>query len=139
MAEEERSIRLEVVTPTAQVFDGVVESVTAPGVLGEFGVLPRHRPMLSATRSGLVRFVKEGRTEVLVVGPGFAEVEPDHVILLTDRCVKAADIDADRARKEFEALEARYKDFRGDTTTTEFQELERDVQWAEASLEGSRS
>jgi F-type H+-transporting ATPase subunit epsilon len=131
-------IRLEVVTPAEHAFDGEVDVVNAPGILGEFGVLPQHRPMLSSTRAGVVVY-RDGEHEgTLVVGPGFAEVEPDHVILLTDRCKTASSIDVDDARKEFEELDARYKAFTGDTTTSEFEELERDYQWAESALEGAK-
>jgi F-type H+-transporting ATPase subunit epsilon len=137
MAEDSR-IRLEIVTPTEHAFDGAVDVVNAPGIIGEFGVLPNHRPMLSATRSGVVYYREGEREEVLVVGPGFAEIEPDHVILLTDRCEKAVNIDPDDARKEFEELDEKYKAFSGDTTTTEFEELERDYQWAEASLDAAK-
>jgi F-type H+-transporting ATPase subunit epsilon len=137
MAESAR-IRLEVVTPTEHAFDGEVDVVNAPGILGEFGVLPQHRPMLSATRSGVVYFRDGDHEEVIVVGPGFAEVEPDHVILLTDHCEKAFNIDLDDARRKFEELDARYKAFSGDTKTSEFEELERDYQWAEAALEGAK-
>ncbi|MBW2264082.1 MAG: hypothetical protein JRG91_19130, partial [Deltaproteobacteria bacterium] len=70
--------------------------------------------------------------------PGFAEVEPDHVILLTDRCETASSIDLDDARKEFEELDVRYKGFTGDTTSTEFEKLEREYQWAESALEAAR-
>ena len=134
MAEDPR-IRLEIVTPTEHAFDGEVDVVNAPGVIGEFGVLPNHRPMLSATRSGVVYTNDGEHEEYLVVGPGFAEVEPDHVILLTDRCEKAQNLDLDDAQKEFEELEEKYKAFSGDTATSEFEELERDYQWAEAALD----
>ena len=134
MAEEAKTVNLEVVTPTEHAFTGTVEVVNAPGELGEFGVLPLHRPMLSVTRSGVLYFLMDGEEEVLVVGPGFAEVEPDHVNLLTDRCERARDIDPDDAAKEFATLEEKYKAFSGDTSTSEFEELERDYQWAEAAL-----
>jgi len=131
-------IRLEIVTPAAHAFDGEVDVVNAPGILGEFGVLPQHRPMLSATRSGVVTYRDGEREETLVIGPGFAEVEPDHVILLTDRCELASFIDIDDARRQFEELDAKYKGFSGDTKTSEFEELERDYQWAESALEGAK-
>ena len=134
----ESRIRLEIVTPAEHTFDGEVDVVNAPGILGEFGVLPQHRPMLSVTRSGIVTYRDGEREEVLVVGPGFAEVEPDHVILLTDRCETASSIDLDGARREFEELDAKYKSFSGDTTSSEFEELERDYQWAESALEAAK-
>ncbi len=138
MLETKPKIKLEIVTPDRVACDHVVDSVTAPGVLGEFGVLPLHRPMLAACRSGVVRYTTEGRTEALAIGPGFAEVEPDRIIILTDQCKRPDEIDGDAARKEFEDLDARYKSFQGDTASTEFGELERDHEWIRACLDSLR-
>ena len=137
MAETNR-IRLEIVTPEKIAYDGEVDSVNAPGLLGEFGVLPQHRPMLSTCKSGVVSLVDGQSTDHLVVGPGFAEVGPDHVVLLTDRCEKGTQLDPDDAQKEYAALDEKYKAFSGDTSSSEWEELERDVQWAEAALEASK-
>ena len=79
MAETNR-IRLEIVTPEKIAYDGEVDSVNAPGLLGEFGVLPQHRPMLNTSKSGVVSIVDGQSEDYLVVGPGFAEVGPDHVV-----------------------------------------------------------
>ena len=39
--------RLRVVTPSRLLLDDVVDEVTAPGALGEFGVLPNHIAFLT--------------------------------------------------------------------------------------------
>jgi len=135
---EKGRIRLQVVTPREAAFDGEVDSVNVPGLIGEFGVLPLHQPMLAATKPGVLYTRSEGREEVFVIGPGFAEVEHDQVVILTDRCEKGSAIDPDEAQKGFEALEAKYKSFSGDTTGSEFVELEREYQWAVAALDASR-
>ncbi len=136
MAETHR-IKLEIVTPEKTAHDGEVDSVNAPSVLGEFGVLPNHRPMLAACRSGVVSALDGQREICLVVGPGFAEVGPDHVVLLTDRCERGIDIDTEAAQREFHDLDEKLKAFRGDTTTTEWTELLRAHEWAEAALEAA--
>ena len=45
---------LTVVTPGGQAASTVVDEVTAPGVVGEFGVLPGHVPLLAALKAGVL-------------------------------------------------------------------------------------
>jgi F0F1-type ATP synthase epsilon subunit len=50
------SLALEIVTPDGLKLTTQVAELTAPSVDGEFGVLPGHRPMLAALKTGIVRF-----------------------------------------------------------------------------------
>ena len=68
------TLALEIVTPDGVKLTETVDMVTAPGVDGEFGVLPRHRPLLSALTAGIVTYTKGGVSEAVAIGPGFAEV-----------------------------------------------------------------
>jgi F-type H+-transporting ATPase subunit epsilon len=52
-------IRLRVVTPSRLLLDDVVDEVTAPGALGEFGVLPNHIAFLTLLVPGEMSY-KEG-------------------------------------------------------------------------------
>ena len=47
-------LRLRIVSPEKVVFDGEIESVTAPGVSGEFQVLKDHAPLISCLDRGKV-------------------------------------------------------------------------------------
>jgi F-type H+-transporting ATPase subunit epsilon len=40
-------LRLDMVTPYKQVLSQEVDEVTAPGTIGEFGILPGHTPLLT--------------------------------------------------------------------------------------------
>ena len=55
-------ITLRVVTPSRLVLDEEVDEVTAPGELGEFGVLPNHIAFLSTLVPGELSF-KQGATK----------------------------------------------------------------------------
>ncbi len=46
---------LEIVTPEASIFQGDVESVIVPGVVGEFQILNNHAPIVSLLKEGKVR------------------------------------------------------------------------------------
>lgn len=86
--------KLEVVTPTGRVVDVSTDQVTAPGLLGEIGILPSHRPALIQLGGGTIRYTGG---EVIVRG-GVAEVRADGVLVLADEAVTPAK--ADRARAE---------------------------------------
>ena len=53
MAEER--VEFELVTPERLVVSRGVDMVVVPGAEGDFGVLPRHTPMISTVRPGVVR------------------------------------------------------------------------------------
>ena len=63
------------------IFDGEIESVTAPGVSGEFQVLKDHAPLISCLDKGTVVYVDgEGRHE-MEISSGFVEVNKNKVSL----------------------------------------------------------
>ena len=47
-------LNFSLVSPEREVFSGLVDQVDAPGVEGDFGVLPDHAPFMTALREGLV-------------------------------------------------------------------------------------
>jgi F-type H+-transporting ATPase subunit epsilon len=47
---------LEIVTPEASLVSGEVESVTVPGVNGEFQMLNNHASIVSSLQNGKVKF-----------------------------------------------------------------------------------
>jgi F-type H+-transporting ATPase subunit epsilon len=100
-------LRLSIVTPRGAVVTAEVSEVTAPGVLGEFGVLPGHIPFLSAIRAGVLHYVAEGRSQLLAVGPGFVEVGVgDDLVVLTASAAKPDEIDLAAVTREEEAATA---------------------------------
>ncbi len=99
------SFLLEVVTPVAKVFSGVVSEVRAPGFVGEFGVLPGHADYVTAMRPGPLTFDHEGQPRRLLVGAGFAEVGSEKVVLLTDLCEEVDGIDPTEAADAMKADE----------------------------------
>ena len=76
------SLQLSIVTPERTLVELAVDSVLAPGVVGEFGVLPAHEPYLTALQAGEVRYAIGGKTFHVAVSGGFAEVTQEHVTLL---------------------------------------------------------
>jgi len=90
-------IKLEIVTAERQVYSGDVDFVSAPGVMGTLGILPKHAPLLTALEAGELRFKKGDEEESFAVSGGFMEVRPDKVIVLADTAERAEEIDLERA------------------------------------------
>jgi F-type H+-transporting ATPase subunit epsilon len=90
-------IKLDIVTAERQVYSGDVDFVSAPGVMGTLGILPKHSPLLTALEVGELRFKKGDEEERFAVSGGFMEVQPDRVIVLADTAERAEEIDLERA------------------------------------------
>ncbi len=71
-----------------------VDMVVIPGSEGDFGVLPRHAPLVSTIRPGVIRiFVGREEKERIFVAGGFAEVTPERCTVLAEEAMPVADID----------------------------------------------
>ncbi len=77
------SLRLEVLTPQAVVFEGEVDAVVAPLPDGWIGVLPGRLPFTARLMRGQVLFRSDGREQVVATIGGSIAVKDDLVTLLT--------------------------------------------------------
>lgn len=102
------SFRLHVVSPSGEVLDRQVTEVTAPGIDGQFGILPRHARYMTALGVGELRYVPvDGGEGFLLVAGGFAEVSPHGLNVLAQTAEDAAQIDVARAQAARRRAEAR--------------------------------
>ena len=102
------NILLEVVTPEQAVVKETVQTVVAPGMLGEFGVLSGHTPFLTTVKTGIIRFTDEnGKEKYIFVSGGFAEALPNKVTILAESAEVSDDIDIERAKAAMERAEKR--------------------------------
>jgi F-type H+-transporting ATPase subunit epsilon len=116
-------IKLDLVTPERLVLSEEFESVNAVSVIGEFGVLPGHAPMLALLRPGIVTAVKEGKKAVFAVKSGVAEVEPGRVVIMTETAAAAPDIDVEETRRELAETEQKSKACMDSIESVEFKRL----------------
>jgi F-type H+-transporting ATPase subunit epsilon len=98
-------IRLRLVTPSRLLFDEEVDEVTAPGVLGEFGVLPNHITFLTLLAPGELSYKQGAQRTRLAIGGGYAEVLNNVMTVLADSAEFADEIDVERARRSKEQAE----------------------------------
>lgn len=87
------TLTFDLVTPQATFFSGQVTMVEAPGMLGDFGVLPGHMPFISTLRTGVVT-VHDGKNEQssvsvarMFVAGGIAEVNAQSCTILAEQVV----------------------------------------------------
>ena len=97
---------LDLVTPERTLFSGAVLELVAPGLLGEFGVLPGHANMLAELTAGRLAYRDESGEKLMAAAGGFAEVTGERVTVLLDDAVYAEDLDPAALGKEIEDLEA---------------------------------
>jgi F-type H+-transporting ATPase subunit epsilon len=98
-------ILLEVVTPQRMVFTQEVDEVAAPGVEGEFGVLPGHIPFITTLKIGEIMYRQGTARRYMAVTGGYAEVLTDKVTILCESAQLADEIDITRAMAEKEEAE----------------------------------
>jgi F-type H+-transporting ATPase subunit epsilon len=103
-------IKLEIVTAERQVYSGDVDFVSAPGVMGTLGILPKHAPLLTALEAGELRALKGDDEESFAISGGFMEVRPDQVIVLADTAERAEEIDLERAEAARQRAEGLLKE-----------------------------
>ena len=102
----EGKVSFELVSPERLLLSVEADMVVVPGSEGDFGVLPRHAPLVSTVRSGVIAVHDAGQvTERIFVAGGFAEVTPQRCTVLAERAISVADID--RAEIEAELKSAR--------------------------------
>jgi F-type H+-transporting ATPase subunit epsilon len=90
---------LEIVTPESSIFKGDVETVTVPGVDGEFQMLNNHAPIVSLLQKGKVKFSGDISIEEafqnkftegaknsfeLLINSGTVELKENKIIILVD-------------------------------------------------------
>ena len=105
----EHTFYLEIITPDRQFYQGPAQSLILPAVDGQMGVQFGHEPAVTALEPGELRFRAEDAWHIAAVGSGFAEIKPDHVILLVGFAERPEEIDRKRAEAAKERAEERLR------------------------------
>jgi len=117
------TIHVDVVSAEESIFAGEAEFVVLPGEAGELGIYPRHTPLITRIKPGVVRIKVSGRSdeEQVFVAGGILEVQPNVVTVLADTAIRGRDLDEAKARDAMaKAEEAR----RNATSDLEIAKLE---------------
>ena len=126
-------IHVDVVSAEESIFAGEAEFVVLPGEAGELGIFPRHTPLITRIRPGVVRIKQPSSTDedqVFVAG-GILEVQPNVVTVLADTAIRAKDLDEAKAS---EALKAAEEAKRNATSELEIAKVEAEMSALAAQL-----
>jgi F-type H+-transporting ATPase subunit epsilon len=95
------TIQVDVVSAEESIFAGQAEFVALPGEAGELGIYPRHTPLITRIKPGVVRIKVPGKAEdeQIFVAGGILEVQPHVVTVLADTAIRGKDLDEAKARE----------------------------------------
>lgn len=76
-------MKVYILTPTLQLFDGDARAVIVPGTQGQFEILERHTPIVSSLGKGEVTVTdSQGEKHQFEITKGFVEVLQNEVNVL---------------------------------------------------------
>ena len=102
-------MKLQVVCPDRTFYEGEVTMVELNTTEGEIGVYPRHIPMTSILRPGILTITNEEGIRNAALHEGFVQIMPDKVTILAESAEWPDEIDLDRAEAAKERAEDRIK------------------------------
>jgi F-type H+-transporting ATPase subunit epsilon len=98
-----RVVECIVVTPEETALQTPAQFIALPLFDGEIGIAPGRAPLIGRLGHGEMRIREGTKTLRYYVDGGFVEVNGDVVSVLTNRAVKAEDLDPEVAEAELEA------------------------------------
>jgi F-type H+-transporting ATPase subunit epsilon len=98
------TLQFELVSPERLVLSQPAEMVVVPGAEGDFGAMPRHAPLISAVRPGVIDVYQGGAiTSRIFVAGGFAEVTGERCTVLAEEAVAVSELDSAAVTARIEA------------------------------------
>jgi F-type H+-transporting ATPase subunit epsilon len=130
------AIHVDVVSAEEAIFSGEAEFVILPGEAGELGIYPRHAPLITRIKPGVVRIkIAGGEEERVFVAGGILEVQPRIVTVLADTAVRGRDLDEAKAAEALKRAEEAHRNARD---KLEIAQVEAEIAVLTAQLAASR-
>ena len=82
--QNEKKIKLVVLTPQKTILETYVDKVTLPASKGQFMVLYNHAPVITSLEDGNLVYEADQRKEVIYILGGFAEVDENIVTVCAE-------------------------------------------------------
>jgi F-type H+-transporting ATPase subunit epsilon len=133
-------MHLTVTTPRGYLVQVEAEEIVAPGVLGEFGVLPGHIPFMSVLKPGVLSYRGKDGTRFLAVGDGILQIarvtDGDKVEVLVNRGENGKDVDREAAQRELTAADAEIAKTKAESAA-ELKPMQDRRAWAAAQVDAA--
>lgn len=98
---------VEIITPDRVFYTGTATMIEFNTEAGAIGVYPRHIPLTTVIRPGVVTIHEEDGDKKAAIHAGFAEILPDKVSLLAEIAEWGDEIDLERAEEAKKRAEER--------------------------------
>lgn len=100
-----KTFQLDIVTPEKVINEGQATYLRAPSTDGLFGVEAGHAHAIIALDIGEIKVVKDNETYFLATSGGYADIQPESVMLLVETAERSTEINSERAQKALERAE----------------------------------
>lgn len=78
-------MKLEIITPNEQLYQGNVQLVSLPGTMGRFEILNNHAPIISTLNEGTIKIIdKEKNTIRFEIKSGLVEASENNIWVLAE-------------------------------------------------------
>ena len=125
---DQKRIKFEIATPERVVLKDEILQVTVPTTEGDITILPKHSPLVSILKPGVLELKKiDGSIEIISVSGGFVEVLLNKTIIFADTAERAEEIDLERAEEARKRAEESLKNLR-DIDATQFANLSAQIE-----------
>ena len=127
------TMRVDVVSAEESIFSGDAEFVVLPGAAGELGIYPRHTPLITGVKPGVVRIRIAGQAEEenVFISGGILEIQPTVVTVLADVAIRGHDLDEAKAR---DAMRQAEEQLRSKSDKLEIAKVEAEISSLTAQL-----
>ena len=128
---------VHVVTPKGVIAHTETDQLTAPGELGEMGLLPGHLPLLTSLRPGVLVIGDRQQTRYAVSG-GYLRIDQVNTVeVLVDEALLGKDVDVAAAKAELAAAEGELAAWGDKPTDGDWQIQRQRAAWAQAKLDAA--
>jgi len=133
-------MHLTITTPRGYLVQVEAEEIVAPGVLGEFGILPGHIPFMSVLKPGVLSYRGKDGTKFLAVGDGILQVarvaDGDKVEVLVNRGENGKDVDREAAQRDLAAADSEIAKTKAESAA-ELKPMQDRRAWAAAQVDAA--
>jgi F-type H+-transporting ATPase subunit epsilon len=129
------TFHFDLVSPEKLLISAEVEHVVVPGSEGEFGVLAGHAPLVAMLKPGILTVLEPAPAKRIVVGGGFAEVNPDGLTVLAEIAVPVEEFDVSLLVNRIKDLEEDVADAKDDAARDKLRQRLEQLQAVRAVLE----
>ena len=105
-----KTFHLEIITPTNIYTEENVSYVRADSLEGQIGIMAKHTTATIALGIGEIKVVIDGEQYYYATSGGYADIQPEGVLLLLETAEKYKDIDIKRAEDSQKRAKIRISD-----------------------------